>query len=83
MDGYIKFPSMCWKFQLGLRTWLLLTEQGASAAPRAPKRSRVVVMGEAPCRPARTQDGGLGLGNLRSGRCGRQGIAAARLRLVL
>lgn len=24
MDGYIKLPSMCWKFQLGLRTWLLL-----------------------------------------------------------
>ena len=24
MDGYIKLPSMCWKFQPGLRTWLLL-----------------------------------------------------------
>ena len=24
MDGYIKLPSICWKFQLGLRTWLLL-----------------------------------------------------------
>ncbi len=24
MDGYIKLPSMCWKFQLGLRSWLLL-----------------------------------------------------------
>lgn len=24
MDGHIKLPGMCWKFQPGLRTWLLL-----------------------------------------------------------